>query len=136
MTYKKNTRRGSKHRFMGIPHVVMDTDDYRSLSGNAVKLLNAMVYQYNGRNNGDINAAMGCLKDFGFKHGQTLSRATESLIEVNLIIRTRLGQFLNPGGRCALYALTWHAIDECQGKQLDVGPTNTPPRKFSMEQNK
>ncbi len=53
-----------------------------------------------------------------------------------MIIKTRQGFFMNPGGRCALYALTWLPIDECQGKKLEVNSTTTPPRKFSMEQNK
>jgi hypothetical protein len=53
-----------------------------------------------------------------------------------MIIKTRQGIFMNPGGRCGLYALTWLPIDECQGKKLEINPTITPPRRFSMEQNK
>lgn len=40
--------------------------------------------------------------------------------------------FLNPGGRCVLYALTWRCIDYCPGKDLEVNPTTTPPLKLSM----
>ena len=49
------------------------------------------------------------------------------------LVKTRTGQFTNPGGVCALYAITWQPIDECKGKKLHVAPTNTPPRKFSLE---
>ena len=34
-----------------------------------------------------------------------------------------------------LYALTWQPIDECRGKNLELSPTTTAPRKFSLEQN-
>ena len=54
-------------------------------------------------------------------------------MEANLIIKTREGKFQNPHSRCALYAITWQQIDECEGKDLEVRPTSTPPRKFSLE---
>jgi len=47
----------------------------------------------------------------------------------------REGRFSNPHGVCALYALSWQPIDECNGK-LEIASTNTPPRKFSLENNK
>lgn len=53
-----------------------------------------------------------------------------------MIIKTRSGRFINPGAKCDLYALSWHSIDECPGKQLDVEPFHTPPRKFSLEASK
>ena len=136
MTYVKNTRMGSKRGYIAIPHMVMDSDDYRNLPPNAVKLLNALIYQYRGKNNGDLTAAFSYMQGFGFKSKETLTRAIKQLLEAKLIIRTRLGWFTNPGGRCALYALTWLPINECKGKRLEVGPTSTPYRKFSMEQNK
>ena len=130
------TKKKGGRLFILIPHAVMNTQDYRNLRGNSIKLLNAMVYQYRGRNNGDLTAAFGFMRHWGFKSKQTLANAIKSLLDANIIIRTRKGVFLNPGGRCALYALTWQPINECQGKQLDVAPTVTPPRKFSMEKNK
>ena len=56
--------------------------------------------------------------------------------QLELIIRTREGVFLNPGGRCALYALAWLPIHDCPGKALEVLPTTTPPLKLSMLKNK
>ncbi|MCY1463774.1 hypothetical protein D9M71_817200 [compost metagenome] len=49
-----------------------------------------------------------------------------------MIVRTREGKFMKPGGHCDLYAVTWHKIDECAGK-LEVSATATAPRKFSLE---
>ena len=119
--------------FISIPHVVMESDDYRNLPPNAIRLLNAMIHQYRGKNNGDLTAAFTIMKKWGFKSKQTLHNALTALQEANLIVQTRQGVFQNPGGRCSLFALTWHAIDECPEKYLDVRPTNTPYRKFSRE---
>jgi predicted transcriptional regulator len=111
----------------------MRSPDYRNLKGNAVKLLNALLMQFNGRNNGDLSAAWTLMKRQGFCSRGTLDRALEQLLDANLVMRTREGFFANPGGRCALYAVTWLPIDECPGKHLDVRATVRPHRKFSME---
>ena len=128
---KGHTRGG----YSGILRVVMDHPDYQNLSGNAVKLLNELARQYRGKNNGDLTMAFSLLKDRGFKSKGTIERSRDELLDANLIIKTREGRFTNPGGMCALYALTWQSIDECGGK-LEVNPTTTPPRKFSLENNK
>ncbi len=107
--------------------------DYCGLSGSAAKLLMDFACQYNGRNNGDLTNAFSVLKSRGWRSKQTVLRATTELMEAGLIIQTREGRFTNPGGMCALYAVTWKSIDECPGKNLSVAPTSTPPRKFSLE---
>lgn len=118
--------------FAGIPRIVIESRDFKELSHTGKVLLLLMAYQYRGKNNGDLSAAPALLKGWGISSKTTISKAVQELVERNLIIRTREGRFLNPGGRCALYALTWKPIDECQGK-IEVSPTLTPPRKFSME---
>jgi len=123
--------------FAGIPRVVMDSDDFKRLSGNSVKLLLALAYQYRGHNNGDLTVAFSIMQEkFGFTARGVVKRAVKQLMDTNLIIQTRTSRFLNPGGQCALYALTWLSIDECKGKRLEVKPATTPIRKFSIEQNK
>lgn len=131
---KTKGRKDAPGGFAGIPRVVMEHPDYIGLSGNAVKALMMLAYQYKGRNNGDLCAAWAIAKKHGFKSEPTLSRAMKELIRARLAIRTREGRFLNPGGQCALYALPWLAIDECPGKRLELKPTTTPPRKFSMKE--
>ncbi len=124
-------------RYIAIPHLVMRSDDYRNLKGRAVKLLNALAFQYNGRNNGDLTAAWSVMhKQHGFRSKTTLTHAVQELLTANLITRTREGYFQNPGGQCALYALNWYAIHECQGKKLELKRTIKPLRKFSMEKNR
>jgi|TARA_B110000902_G_C14050662_1_gene491565 hypothetical protein len=127
----KNRRESG--RFVLIPHAVLNSSDYVGISYKSKALLVDLVHQYNGRNNGDLTAALGALKARGWVRSATLSSAVNELMKVNLIIRTREGKFQNPHSRCALYAITWQQIDECEGKDLEVSPTTTPPRKFSLE---
>jgi hypothetical protein len=121
-------------RFIAIPHAVMRSEDYRSLRGNAVKLLNALVFQFNGSNNGDLCAAWSVMHEqHGFSSKGTLKRALQELQDKNLIIKTRESLFQNPNNQCSLYALTWLRIHECHGKNLEMRPTLMAVRKFSME---
>ena len=134
MARKSNSKgRVTNGRFAAIPHSVMDSESYYLLSGNALKLLLELVKQYNGHNNGDLSAAFSVLKSRGWRSKKTLARCLNELMERELIVKTREGWFSNPGGRCALFALTWRAIDECEGKDLELGPSRGPYRSFGVE---
>lgn len=122
--------------FGALPRVVWEHPDYCQLSGSAAKLLMDLACQYNGHNNGNLTVAYSVLKRRGWNSKETISKAIQHLLDAGLVIRTREGRFINPGGQCALYALAWHAINECPGKVLIVRPTTTPPRKFTLEASK
>ena len=115
---------------MLIPHCVLDSPDYIDLSCKSKVLLIDLARQYRGKNNGDLSAAMGVLGKRNWKRGATVCTAIKELIDANLILKTREGRFLNPGGRCALYAVTWQPIDDCFGKDLEVKATIKAPRSF------
>lgn len=136
MARKKRNPKNKSGRFVAIPHAVMDSESFTQLGGSAVKLLLDIAYQYNGSNNGDFTVAYGYLKKRGWRSKGTISKAVEELRNANLIQKTRQGKFQNPNACCDLYAITWQAIDECSGKFLEVAPTTTPPRKFSIEASK
>lgn len=127
MARKSNEK---KESFAGIPRNVLRSDEYKKLSGNDVKLLLELAYQFRGYNNGDLTTAWAVLVNRGWHSRSTIDRAKKNLLDEGLIVETRCGRFLNPGGRCALYALTWLPIDECKGRNLDIKPTNVPPRRF------
>lgn len=114
----KHKGRSDSGGFFKLPHAVMDSPSYGSLSGSAVKLLNDLGRQYRGHNNGDLSAAWKVLRGRGWKSRDTLARALSELLELGLIEKTRQGGL----HLCSLYALTWYAIDECDGK-LDVPAT-------------
>lgn len=115
--------------FAGIPRYVMHSADFRALGPNSVRVLIWLAESYKGRNNGNLSATINQAQYWGIAGKDTLHKALKELTEKRLIIRTREGRFTNPGGQCALYAMTWAAIDECLGKSLEVEPTSTPPRK-------
>jgi hypothetical protein len=90
----------------------MDSQNYRGLSGSAVKLLCDIGRQYRGRNNGDLSAAWSILRARGWRSRDTLQRAISELLAAGMIEKTRQGGL----HACSLFALTWHAIDDCSGK--------------------
>jgi hypothetical protein len=111
--------------FYWIPRRVHQSADFRQLSGNAVKLLCSLAYQFTGNNNGDMTAAWSVMRDkHGFRSPRTLNNVRNELLAANLLYVTRQGG----RGRCNLYALTWMPIDECHGK-LDCKPTTLAVRK-------
>lgn len=127
---KVKGRKEKGDSFAGIPRTVMAHDDYRESSFSARALLSYFAYQYRGWNNGNLSASYRQLKPWGFGSKSTLTKALRELQARNLVLQTRTGRFQNPGHLCALYALTWCQIDECPGKNLEVGPTNVAPRRF------
>jgi hypothetical protein len=133
MGVAKNKRRKNNYSFAGIPRIVMDSKSYLDLGNSAKVLLFEAAYRFKGKNNGDISFPWSQMRNRGFNSQATLSKAIHELIAADLIIKTREGLFQNPNNRCALYALTWQPIDECYGKDLELAPTTTPPRKFSLE---
>ena len=116
--------------FYQIPRKVHRCADYRALSGNAVKLLNALAFQFIGKNNGDLGAAWTVMRDkHGFRAPMTLRNARDELLNADLITRTRIGGL----GKCSLYAVNWLKINPCNGK-LEVQPKTMPPRnKWDQE---
>jgi DNA-binding MarR family transcriptional regulator len=102
--------------FLAIPHEVMDSPNFRALSGSAIRLLLELGRQYRGYNNGDLCATWKSAR--GWKSRDTITRALDELQRRGMIEKTRQGGM----HRCSLYALTWHSIDECRGK-LDVPST-------------
>lgn len=117
---------------LALPKALMAHPDFRELSSSALKVLMALCYQYNGRNNGDLSATHSMMQDWGGMAEATLSRALKELRERNLITKTRTNYKGRDGARCALYAITWAAIDECPGKMLDVPPTIVASRKLNL----
>ena len=127
MTSRNERRRLVKGRqttnsFLGLPHHVLDHDNFRTLSPKATKLLIDIAAQYRGSNNGDLCAPMSLMKKRGWNSCDQLAKAKKELIKQDVIHLTRQGG----RNKCSLYALTWFPIDECKGK-LDIASTKTAP---------
>lgn len=96
-------------RFLKVPAVLMQQKKFRALSPYARMLLQEMMYDYRGFNNGDLSATWSIMHQRGFRSRATLHKATKELLAAGLIVQTRQGGRNN----CSLYALTWRKIDEC-----------------------
>lgn len=116
-----NKERGEKGGYAPFYYCVLRSQVFANLSAHAVKLLNDLLSQYYGSNNGDLCATFSVMQKRGWKSKGTLNRAVKELLDVGFIEVSR------QGGRhlCSLYALTFYAVDDCKGK-LDISPTSTP----------
>lgn len=115
--------------YFGLPHAVMQSPNYLALSAHAVKLLNDLGLQYRGSNGGDLSAAWKIMQPRGWRSRDTLCRALAELLYYGFIEKTRQGGL----NHCSLYALTWCAIDECNGK-LDVPATAVASGRWKTAQ--
>lgn len=123
---RRNKGRRNEHTYAGLPHAVLKTRKYASLSAWAVKLLVDITAQYTGSNNGDLQASWSVLQHQGWRSKGSLSRATQELLQAGFIEKTRQGG----RNRCSLYAITWQRVDRCPDKRtkvhkLDVSETRT-----------
>lgn len=107
--------------FAALPHCLLESNVYIGLSAHAVKLLNDLLAQFKGFNNGDLCLSWSIMEKRGWKSRDTLNKARKELIDTELIIVSRYGDRKRPH----LYALTFFAVDECSGK-LDINATQKP----------
>ena len=124
---KKRTSNSITYRgFFHLPSALIDHPDYIALSDGARSPLTFIGRQYRGHNNGDLQATMSYMANYGYTSNRALTAHRKELLERNWIFKTKIGGLgLGPD----LFAITWQPIDECNGK-LDVNPTRTPIRSL------
>jgi len=118
MSARKRLRQKGRREgggFVAVPFAVMESENWRRCSATGIKLLMDLACQYRGRNNGDLAPS---LVKWG-PASETRVRALRELVHYGLLIQTKHGGL----GMPSLYALTWHAIDHCDGK-LEVLATD------------
>jgi hypothetical protein len=115
--------------FAALPHCLLASSVYIGLSAHAIKLLNDLLAQFKGFNNGDLCLAWSMMEKRGWKSRDTLNKARQELLDVELIEVSRHGD----RKRATLYALTFFAIDECGGK-LDVKATERPVSSWRLHE--
>ena len=123
----KHKGRREAGTYTGIPHAVQDCANWAACKATAIKMLCDLARQFNGKNNGDLCGAFSVLQRYGWKSDETVFFALRELLHYGLIVLTRQGGLHAPN----LYAVTWHAIDECGGK-LDCAATLTPPGDWKV----
>jgi hypothetical protein len=123
--------RRTGHPFLQVPHPILNSPAYCSLSPRAVKMLFDLAVQYKGKNNGDLIACMSFMKPRGWNSNDQISKALAELQHAGMIILTRQGRRPKVA---SLYALTWRPIDECGGKLEEVKATQTAPDNWKQFQ--
>jgi len=98
-----------------LVHTVLDSVAYKDASFSAKALLNEVMRQHTGSNNGHLQLCTKWLFTRGWRSAGTIQKAKEELIERGLIVKTRLGG-LNAGAD--QFALTWVDISNFLG--LDI----------------
>lgn len=111
--FKGGAKKRDGDSFVPLPKIVLQSAAFLSLSGHGCKLLLDFCEQYNGDNNGDLQACWKLMRPRGWKSQDTLQKAKRELSESLLIVETRKGARPN---KATLYALTFYALDEMPGK--------------------
>lgn len=118
----KQKRDGANGAVLVIPHVVLNSKAYKTLSSNAIRLLIDIAQQYNTYNNGALLASWRYMSEQrGWKSADMLSKAKQELLERELLIQTVQGQRPN---KASWYGLGWLALDDLNG--LEIKPQSWP----------
>lgn len=115
----KQKRDGGGGAVLIVPHCVLNSKAYTSLSSPAIKLLYDVAMQYNTFNNGALLSSWRHMSEKrGWSSADQLTKAKAELIDKSLIVQTVQGQRPN---KASWYGLTWLALDNIKG--LDDGIT-------------
>lgn len=111
-------------RALALPHRMLIHPAFDNLTPKAIAVLIKLARNFNGYNNGDLSCTVQMMAKGRPMDAKTLASALQELLEAGLIVRTREYRKGREKGmaRCALYAVTWAAIQECPGKDLEVKP--------------
>lgn len=106
--------------FLALPHAVIDSAAFRSLSSHARALLIDVARQYNGHNNGWLVASRSHMAPLGWNSSDMLTKGTRELLQTRLLHMTVMGRRPN---RAAWYAVTWLKLDA--NAAYDLGAAET-----------
>lgn len=107
--------------FAPIDHLVIDSPAFAHLKGESVRVLLIIARQYDGRNNGHLQATFSYCKDRGIGSEHTLKKAIAQLINYGFIYRTRSHGFEAGKNMWSRYAITWRPLcDTTKRKGLFV----------------
>lgn len=111
-------------RFLALPHVVMESEAFKSLTGHQIKLLVdiAMKLTVGNVNNGQLSASWRYLsEERGWTSKDTIRKALTALEDRGLIFCTRKGRLPKVS---AWYAVCWLPLHH--HPEMDCGPQALP----------
>ena len=126
----KHKRDGGGEAVLIVPHFVLNSPAYLTLSGRAIKLLYVIAMQYNTYNNGALLASWRFMSEKrGWTSADQLAKAKAELIEKLLVVQTVQGLLPN---KASWYGLTWLALDNIKG--LEITSNNWPRDSYARWQ--
>ncbi len=128
-----NDRKSKPEPFIRMPRYVQESKSYNRTSSNARELLNEILYQYKGDNNGNLLITWEAYKHvLSYNSRTTFTKALEELKEHRLIEITGTGTTSRTRGKPPyLYAITWLEINviPITGGEKSTGHSRAPPRR-------
>jgi hypothetical protein len=114
----KAKRDGANGAVLLMPHVVLNSVAYMTLSGQAIKLIYDVAMQYNTHNNGALLASWRYMSEKrGWTSSAALNKAKVELMSHCLLVQTVQG--LRPN-KASWYGLTWYALDNITGLEVSA----------------
>lgn len=111
----KKGRNPGMDRFTGVPHTVMKSEAYRSLSSTARSLLFELAMIENGKNNGSLYLSVRDAADrLGMSDPNSVTNAFDELTDRGLICCTKAAHFevkAADHSRARCWKLTWKAAN-------------------------
>ena len=102
-----------------MPVHVIDSSNYKSLSGNAAKLLTILTRLYNSSNNGDLAITQSIIGEWMKKN--TMYSAKDELNKKGFIVINAYGGRSAWGRKLpSLYGLTFYPINELKEKDGEL----------------
>lgn len=114
-------------RFTAVPHRVINSANYKSLSHTAARLLWDIAAQCHIDDNGRLLAGWAKMSARGWKSADTLHRARIELVSAGFLFQTVQGHRPN---KASWYALTWFPLAKLNG--YDAG-TEYNFRRWAFE---
>ena len=109
----------NKGRFAGIPISVVKSDAYKSLGGNAAKLLTILACFYKGYNNGNLAITQSIIGEWMTKN--TMYSAKDELLRKGFIVINAYGGRSAWGRKLpSLYGLTFYPMNELKEKDGEL----------------
>ena len=102
-------RQGLKSEsFVMMPHILVEDPKFKNLSSGAHKMINYLVSQFKGYNNGDLDICEKNARRRGFlMSGASMRRGVKELLKKGFIELTRQGG----RNRNSLFALAWFDVE-------------------------
>ena len=107
-------------RFAMLPLSVLMSSAFKTLPVGYQRVLWLLAAQYLGDNNGDLALTRKQAANFGLNNERHRSHGLRALEARGLIVKTRQGGIASGGKLPTLWAITWRAIDYCEGMKLNV----------------